>query len=218
MGKKPKFYSVQWVFKWIHAPPMKKCSLLDLNPFNKYNNPKNSDIWHCTNCIENTLPFNNLNDTQFLLLQNEQMDQVSDDLNLYPDESLNHFTESCETVSINFADNDVNDDILKHVNSKYYNMHNFNKIKSDLPSSIGFLHINIASIYQYHGDLLITLSYLKFVFHVIALTEHKIRHSIPIQNIEIPGYHEFSYDCSATAHGDTGLYVLKYLAYQFEMI
>ena len=109
------------------------------------------------------------------------MDKVSDDLKLYPDESFNHFTESCEILSIIFEDNDVNDDILNHVNSKYYNIHNFNKIKPDLPSSLGFLHTNIASIYKHHDDLLITLSHLKFEFHVIALTEHKIRHSIPIQ-------------------------------------
>ena len=171
-----------------------KCSLLDLHQFTKYNNPENSDPWYCTYCTANTLPFNNLNDIHFLLLQNELMDKVSDDLKLYPDESFNRFTEACETHTINSEDNDVNDDILNHVNFKYYNIHNFNKIKPDVPSSIGFLHTNIASIYKHHDDLLITLSHLKFEFHVIALTEHKIRHSIPIQNIEIPGYHEFIYD------------------------
>ena len=191
---------------------MKKCSLLDLHQFTKYNNPENSDPWYCTYCTANTLPFNNLNDTHFLLLQNELMDKVSDDLKLYPDESFNHFTEACETLIINSEDNDVND--VNHVNSKYYNIHNFNKIKPDVPSSIGFLHTNIASIYKHHDDLLITLSHLKFEFHVIALTEHKIMNFIPIQNIEIPGYHEFIYDSSETTHGGTGLYVHKSLAYK----
>ena len=74
------------------------------------------------------------------------MDKVSDDLKLYPDESFNHFTETCETLIINFDDNDVNDDILNHVNSKSYNIHHFNKIKPARPPSIGFLHTNIASI------------------------------------------------------------------------
>ena len=193
---------------------MKKCSLLDLHQFTKYNNPENSDPWYCTYCTANTLPFNNLNDTPFLLLQNVLMDKVSDDLKLYPDESFNHFTEACETLIINSEDNDVNDDILNHVNSKYYNIHNFKKIKPDVPSSIGFLHTNIASIYKHHDDLLITLSHLKFEFHVIARTEHKIRNPIPIQNIEIPGYHEFIYDSSETTHGGTGLYVHKSLAYK----
>ena len=138
---------------------MKTCSLLDLHQFTKYNNPKNSDPWYCTYCTANTLPFNKLNDTHFLLLQNELMDEVSDDLKLYPDESFNHFTDACETHTINFEDNDANDDILNHVNSKYYNIHNFNKINPDVPSSIGFLHTNIASIYKHHNDLLITLTF-----------------------------------------------------------
>ena len=35
---------------------------------------------------------------------------------------------------------------------------------------------------------------------------------MPIQNIEIPRYHEFIYDSSETTHGGTGLYVHKSLA------
>ena len=102
---------------------------------------------------------------------------------------------------------------VNHVNSKYLNIHNFNQIKPDLRSSIGFQHTNIASIYKHHDDLLITLSHLKFEFHVIAITEHKIRHTIPIQNIEFPGYHEFIYHFSETTHGGAGLDVHKSLAY-----
>ena len=67
----------------------------------------------------------------------------------------------------------------------------------------------------HHDDLLITLSHLKFEFHVIALTEHKIRHSMPIQNIEIPGYHEFIYDSSETTHaGIKTLCLHKSLTYK----
>ena len=133
---------------------MKKCSLLDMSQFTKYNNPKNDDPWYCPYCTANTLPFNILNDTHFLLLQNELMDKVSDDLKLYPDESFNHFTKTCETLIINFDDNDVNDDILNHVNSKY-NIHNFNKIKPDRPSSIGFLHTCIPILHQFINIMMI---------------------------------------------------------------
>ena len=111
-----------------------------------------------------------------LLLQNELMDKVSDDLKLYPDESFNHFTESCETLSINLKTM-MSMMIFLIMSIPNNNIHNFNKIKPDRPSSIGFLHTNIASIYKHHDDLLITLSHLKFEFHGIALTEHKIMHS-----------------------------------------
>ena len=36
---------------------------------------------------------------------------------------------------------------------------------------------------------------------------------LPIQNIEIPGYHDFIFDSSETSHGGTGFYVKKSLAY-----
>ena len=82
------------------------------------------------------------------------------------------------------------------------------------PTSLkGFLHTNIASLYKHHDDLLTTLTPLKFEFHVIAITEHKIRDTIPIQNIEIPGYHEFIYDSSETSHGGTGFFVKRSPAY-----
>ena len=141
------------------------------------------------------------------------MDNASDDLKLYPDDSFNQFIESCETLALNFNDNDENDDIFNHINSQYYNIHKFNNIKPDLSSSIGFLHTNIASLYKHHDDLVITLTQLKFEFHVIAITEHKIRDTIPIQNIQIPGYHEFIYDSSETSHGGTGFFVKNSLAY-----
>ena len=59
---------------------------------------------------------------------------------------------------------------------------------------------------------MITLTQLQFQFHVIAITEHKIRDTIPIQNIEIPGYHEFIYDSSEKSHGGTGFFVKNSLA------
>ena len=85
----------------MHAPPTKKWSLLDL-----LNNPNNPDSWYCANCTAKSLPFNNLNDSHFLLIQNDLMDNASGDLKLYPDDSFNLFTESCETLALNFEDND----------------------------------------------------------------------------------------------------------------
>ena len=76
-------------------------------------------------------PFKNLNDSQFFLLHNDLMGKASDDLILCPGKFFNHFIEFFETLSINFEDDDVNDGIFNQLNSKYFNIHNFNKIKSD---------------------------------------------------------------------------------------
>ena len=51
-----------------------------------------------------------------------------------------------------------------------------------------------------------TLSLFKFKFHIIGITEHKIKGDIPISNIEIPGYHD-DHDASSTTHGGTGFYI-----------
>ena len=198
--------------KWFHAPPMKKCSLLNNEQFEILNSPNNTDDWYCSKCTATSFPFTDLNDTHFLLFQNDLMDKASEDLVLHPDESFVEFTESCEKFSLNSED-DPNDDMFNHINSKYYNIHNFNLMKPDLQSSLGLLHTNLASLYKHYDDLLITLSQLKFEFHVIAITEHKIRDSTPIHNIEIPGYHDFIYDSSETSYGGTGFYLKKSLAY-----
>ena len=59
-----------------------------------------------------------------------------------------------------------------------------------------------------------TLSLFKFKFHIIGITEHKIKGDIPISNIEIPGYHKFLYDGSSTTHGGTGFHIKNSLAYK----
>ena len=91
--------------------------------------------------------------------------------------------------------------------------HELIKIKPH-PSSIGILHTNLASIYKYHDNLVDTLSLFKFKFHIIGITEHKIKGDIPINNIEIPGSHISLYDASSTTHGGTGFYIKNSFAYK----
>ena len=73
-------------------------------------------------------------------------------------------------------------DLFNLINYKYYHIHQFNKIKLDKSLSIGILHINLASIYKHHDDLLLTLSKLKLDFNIIGITEHKIKDEIPTKH------------------------------------
>ena len=66
-------------------------------------------------------PFNSLNDTQFLLLINGNMDKASDDLKLYPDDPFSHFINSSDALDLNSDFNDDDDDIFNQITSKYYN-------------------------------------------------------------------------------------------------
>ena len=200
---------------WVHAPPMKNCSLLDYETFISLTNSDNTIEWFCSNCDANLLPFSKLNDTEIFLELNNELDTASPELILIPDESFNDFIHSCEKLNFNSilnSDND-NNDLFNLIDSKYYHIHQFNKIKPDKSSSIGILHTNLASIYLHHDDLLLTLSKLKFDFHIIGITEHKIKDEIPTANIDIPGYHEFIFNPIETSHGGTGFYLSKSLIY-----
>ena len=79
---------------------------------------------------------------------------------------------------------------------------------------MGIIHTNLASLYKYHEDLEIVLSTLKFDFHITRITEHKIRDTVPVVNIDIPDCHKFAYNTSLTIHGLTGFYIKDSLQYK----
>ena len=56
------------------------------------------------------------------------------------------------------------------------------------------------------------MSLLRNEFHIIAITEHKIRKGVDtLVNIVIPGYKPFIFDATETSHGGTGFYVKESL-------
>ena len=68
--------------------------------------------------------------------------------------------------------------------------------------------IHIASLSKHIDKLKLTLSLLRNEFHIIALTEHKIRKGVDtLVSIDIPGYKPFIFDATETSHGGTGFYV-----------
>ena len=94
-------------------------------------------------------------------------------------------------VSNNIEDNDnmnIVDNIFHLVNSKSEDLYAINQLKPD-KSSIRINHTNLASLYEYHEDLEIVLSVLKFDFNIIGTSAHKIRDIAPVANIDILGNH-----------------------------
>ena len=53
------------------------------------------------------------------------------------------------------------------IDSDYYSVNKFNKLKPDKTSSFGVAHVNIASLDAHIDDLRTVLSRLKFSFDVI---------------------------------------------------
>ena len=100
------------------------------------------------------------------------------------------------------------------VNSKYYDIKKFNKIRFDKKSKFGLFHVNIASLNAHVDDLRTVLSRLNFDFDVIGISEHKIRkNTTPSNNIDIPGYDEFKFEPTETTHGGAGFYMKNGLNY-----
>ena len=57
---------------------------------------------------------------------------------------------------------------MNRVNSKYYEVNQFN----DIPSSFGLFHVN-SSLNKHIEDLTTILSLLNFNFDIIGISEHK---------------------------------------------
>ena len=100
------------------------------------------------------------------------------------------------------------EEIRNPINSRYLDIPLFNQIKPDPASSLGILHTNIASISKHFDDLTSVLSLLKFNFHIIGKSEHKIqkRDENSITNIDLNGFHPFVFDTTETSHSGTGFF------------
>ena len=100
----------------------------------------------------------------------------------------------------------VDDDILPSINSKYYDVDEFNALQLDIPSSFKLAHVNIASLDNHIDDLRLVLSRLNHKFDIIGISEHKIKIAAS-NNIDIAGYCSFVFEATATTHGGAGFYI-----------
>ena len=159
-------FNVIAVKNWIHAPPTKNCSNLSYDKFLYFINPNNRSGWYCPICIFSQLPDINLD---------LSVDQVKTSVNikLQPDESFKKFINACQNIIYNNDDDENEDNIFTHVNSKYYDLPDINNLS--IESSLGIIHTNLASLYKYHDDLEQILSLMKNEFQIIGITEHKIK-------------------------------------------
>ena len=161
----------------------------------------NSSVFHC-------LPFPH--ECEGNIFNASGTNQRVDVSSMTP-EQLSKFVCQCDSIQnlINANTDDENDELFStQVNSKYYDIKQLNSLKVDVPSSFGFLHVNIASLNAHIDDLKTVLARMKFNFDVIGISEHKIREGMtPSNNIDIAGYNEFIFDPTETTCGGTGFYI-----------
>ena len=149
------------------------------------------------------LPVFSINDEIFF---NDHLEgDTSDDVHIIPEGSFKSFIDECNFLGFQLEDedSDISEETIYHnINSKYFDIPDFNKIKPDASSTLN-LHFE---------DLKVILSLLKFKFDIIAITEHKILKDIgPTTNIKLDGYNPLEYNPIETTHGGTGFYINKSL-------
>ena len=125
-------------------------------------------------------------------------------------EQLKKIVKQCDDIKSQLDETlDDNEQLVSTlVNSNYYDIKKFNKIKLDRESSFGMLHVNIASLNAHIDDLRTVLSRMKPEIDIIGISEHKIKKDFtPSNNIDIGGYDEFIFEPTGSTHGGAGFYI-----------
>ena len=221
------FIQCSLCFGWVHHDNRLKClSLTDIEYQEHIDDI--SKPFHCDHCISEQISKDNNSIFQTLPFPVECEDNIfgkptektrKPDISSMSTPDLNKFLKQCKSIKNQLksvSDNEDEEDFFNSmVNSEYYSINDFNKIKPDKSSSFGLAHVNIASLDAHIDDLRTVLCRLKSSFDVIAISEHKIRKdSLPSNNIEIQGYQEFDYVPTETCFGGTGFYVKSGLDYK----
>ena len=123
------------------------------------------------------MPFHDVEDDDQLLVN------LGIDCNSYPNlsfisRSFNDFITDCHNLVNNPSDkilNEQDDEFYTQINSRYYDISEFNQIKHNSEFSFNILNTNLASISKHCDELQLTLSLLKTKFDVVGITEHKIQ-------------------------------------------
>ena len=121
-----------------------------------------------------------LSNEEFCLNQLGLKPPSNSSLRLFPSSSQNRFFESFSDV--------IRENSNISTSNAYYDLESLNN--SRIPStSLGVLHLNIASLPNHINDLKLFLSMSNNKFHVICITETRLQKELdPSVNINIPGY------------------------------
>ena len=198
--------------EWVHHKNRLNCSGITDIEFELHNNNE-SMIYECDSCtaLLSLKTFAHLPEFESATF-NEPSEPT---LDIFTSAKANHkdFLDKCSKIEIflNISDH-IDEDILPTINSKYYNIDEFNSLEFDLPSSLKLAHVNIASLDCHIDDLRLVLSRLNYTFDIIGISEHKIK-SAPFKNINLDGYNKFIFQPTKTTHGGTGFYIKEHINY-----
>ena len=202
---------------WVHHDNRLKCSGLTDSEFEEHINDEHK-FFECDHCV--AVKIANENNSVFIRLPfpvecegnifSKPEEKCKPDVSTLTPEQLRKFVKQCDTINEQLDNSsDENENLVSTlVNSKYYDIKKFNKVRYDKKSKFSLMHVNIASLNAHFDDLRTVLCRLNLDFDVIGISEHKIkRDTIPSNNIKLSGYEEFIFEPTGTTHGGTGFYI-----------
>ena len=173
------------------------------------------EIFLCYQCLENSLPFNSLDDVDYDIAINN----LNNDLSQRECEKLRNLT--FNPFGLNQSHN-KRDHILDAVNpevhyynesnasSNYYLVNDFQQaVRTNHVSGneLSIFHLIVRSLRNKFDECLNYLHVLHFSFSIIALTETWLNYEHDNQDICIPGYHDIKLNRKAKSGGGVCLFV-----------
>jgi len=185
--------------KEVHA----RCNFISNKTYLKLKDPENGEVFHCSKCLNEKLPFscendNIFNQTNTLGLNTEcNLDDISIKIDRTQQKTINLISQ------IILANSDNENTNL----GKYYSIDDFNTKISKNKNFFSLFHLNIHSLQLHKSDLDILLDMMNIEFDVIAISETKIKKDKgPTHDITIPNYTIVSTPTEAEK-GGTLLYI-----------
>ena len=222
------FYSYQnkieccFCNRWCHHNNRLNCSNLSENEFQAHVDDPYK-YFECDTCVSRRISKENRSIFQRLPFVQEfeasfdvfKPFRRNDVRSLSPDDLQTFISQSNSINVSSILDvDDQNDSPSTSLNSKYYQVNEFNALDFDTNSKFSLFHTNIASLNLHIDDLKSVLSRIKLPFNVIAISEHKIhKDMVPSNNIDIPGY-DFVFQPTLSTHGGTGFYIKNNLDFE----
>ena len=186
----------------------KQCTSLTNAQYRKIRDKNVPNI--CLPCRSDIFPFSDQSNNDISLINSGFNNfEFSDNMNVFPDENLKSFFTECNSIETPFNDTDHQTTI----DSKYYDITDFNNIKISRNSSLATLHLNIASLAKHFEDLQNLLSVLKHPFDIIGISEHKINKTSKNKDFNLPEY-TFCFSPTESSHGGTGFFISNDLTFK----
>ena len=179
--------------QWIHL----KCNKLDNKDYLRFQNPSNADeIFICVNCMSANMPFANLNNNQFSIINKHGILNSNECCaNFTPtDFQQNIFNKLNTAINNNAFDLDTDHDAydgdhIPTINCQYYDVEEFSDCNFNPSKNFSILHYNIHSIQLHIEEFRVALQMLNFPFDIICISESKIHKDCdPLIDISLHGY------------------------------